>query len=405
MPLRPPAGFISAFFDPLNNPNAPTIGAASAGGTTADVSFTAPANVGGSAISSYSAISTPEGIIGSAASSPVTVSGLTGGTAYTFRVWAINTYGPSAYSAASGSVTPIGTRGLFNPGENSISSSSISYLNLASGGSTSAFGNITLEVNTKANAGASTTRACFYYYTSRIDYVTISTTGNATFFGNNAYSQSDPSSGAVSNSTDMIIAGGYNSGQGPAQSQMSKLTIATTGSSTGIGSLTSARYGIAGLSSPTRGVFSGGQNSTVGNVMDYVTIATAGGATSFGTLLGYSTWLGACSSATRGVIGGGYSNTPINVIQYITIATTGNATDFGDLTAGCYGVAATSSSTLGIFAGGDPVGGGGRVATISQITIASTGNSSSFGSFSTGGTQPGASQFIGATSNGYGGVQ
>ena len=75
MPLRPPAGFISAFFDPLRNPDAPTIGTASAGGTTADVSFTAPANVGGSAISSYSAISTPEGIIGSAASSPVTVSG------------------------------------------------------------------------------------------------------------------------------------------------------------------------------------------------------------------------------------------------------------------------------------------------------------------------------------------
>jgi len=28
MPLRPPAGFISAFYDPLKNPNAPTIGVA-----------------------------------------------------------------------------------------------------------------------------------------------------------------------------------------------------------------------------------------------------------------------------------------------------------------------------------------------------------------------------------------
>lgn len=106
MPLRPPAGFISAFYDPLNNPNAPTIGTATAGDASASVTFTAPANVGGSAISAYGALSTPGALTGSAASSPVTVSGLSNGTAYTFAVWAINTYGPSAFSAASGSVTP-----------------------------------------------------------------------------------------------------------------------------------------------------------------------------------------------------------------------------------------------------------------------------------------------------------
>jgi hypothetical protein len=38
--------------------------------------------------------------------SPVTVTGLTNGTNYTFTVWALNSFGPSAYSAASGSVTP-----------------------------------------------------------------------------------------------------------------------------------------------------------------------------------------------------------------------------------------------------------------------------------------------------------
>ena len=58
MPLRPPAGFISAFYDPLNNPNAPTIGTATPGDVSASVAFTAPSNVGGSAISSYSALST-----------------------------------------------------------------------------------------------------------------------------------------------------------------------------------------------------------------------------------------------------------------------------------------------------------------------------------------------------------
>ena len=91
MPLRPPAGFISAFYDPLNNPNAPTIGTATAGDESASVAFTAPANVGGSAISSYSALSTPGGVVASAASSPISVTGLSNGTAYTFAVWATNT--------------------------------------------------------------------------------------------------------------------------------------------------------------------------------------------------------------------------------------------------------------------------------------------------------------------------
>jgi hypothetical protein len=104
--MRYPAGFISAFYNPLKNPDAPTIGTATGGNASASVTFTAPANVGGSAITSYIVISTPSGITGTAASSPITVSGLTNGTAYTFKVFANNSYGPSVLSAASNSVTP-----------------------------------------------------------------------------------------------------------------------------------------------------------------------------------------------------------------------------------------------------------------------------------------------------------
>jgi len=104
--MRYPAGFISAFYNPLKNPDAPTIGTATGGNTTASVAFTAPSNVGGSAITLYTAISTPSGFTGTAASSPITVSGLTNGTAYTFKVFATNSYGNSVLSAASNSVTP-----------------------------------------------------------------------------------------------------------------------------------------------------------------------------------------------------------------------------------------------------------------------------------------------------------
>ena len=107
MSKRYQGGILGVGFNPLQAPNAPTIGTATVlSGTSVSVAFTAPANVGGSAITSYVVQSTPGGINATGASSPITVSGLTVDTAYTFRVTALNSYGPSPASAASNSVTP-----------------------------------------------------------------------------------------------------------------------------------------------------------------------------------------------------------------------------------------------------------------------------------------------------------
>ena len=109
------AGFISAFYNPFKVPNAPTSVSATAADASATVSFTAPADVGGGAITSYGVQSTPGQIQATGATSPIAVTGLTNGTPYTFNVWALNSYGPSPFSAASGSVTPLDTsnRALF----------------------------------------------------------------------------------------------------------------------------------------------------------------------------------------------------------------------------------------------------------------------------------------------------
>ncbi len=87
-------------------PGAPTIGAAVADNGQATISFTAPAYTGGSAITGYTVTSTPGGLTGTGSASPITVTGLTNGTAYTFTVVATNSAGNSAASAASNSVTP-----------------------------------------------------------------------------------------------------------------------------------------------------------------------------------------------------------------------------------------------------------------------------------------------------------
>jgi hypothetical protein len=99
-------------------PNAPTIGTATVCATTASVAFTAPACNGGSAITSYTATSCPGSITGTGASSPVSVSGLSSGTSYTFKVKATNAIGTGPCSSASNSVIPqvIGSAAYTTPG-------------------------------------------------------------------------------------------------------------------------------------------------------------------------------------------------------------------------------------------------------------------------------------------------
>jgi YVTN family beta-propeller protein len=90
---------------PSTVPGAPTIGTATAGDGQASVSFTAAAS-NGSPISSYTVTSSPGGITVASAGSPIVVTGLTNGTAYTFTVFANNANGSGPPSAASNSVTP-----------------------------------------------------------------------------------------------------------------------------------------------------------------------------------------------------------------------------------------------------------------------------------------------------------
>ncbi|WP_345866445.1 Ig-like domain-containing protein [Shewanella algae] len=103
-------------------PGAPTSVNAVASDASATVSFSAPASTGGAAISSYTVTSSPGGFTASGTGSPLTVSGLSNGTDYSFTVSASNTAGTGPASSPSNTVTPKASQSISfsNPGAQSF---------------------------------------------------------------------------------------------------------------------------------------------------------------------------------------------------------------------------------------------------------------------------------------------
>ena len=102
-----PASAPSAAVTPATVPGVPTGVIAVAANTSASVSWTAPADSGGLAISSYTVTAAPGGrTCATTGALSCTVTGLANGTSYTFTVRAANDVGPGPASDPSSAVTP-----------------------------------------------------------------------------------------------------------------------------------------------------------------------------------------------------------------------------------------------------------------------------------------------------------
>ena len=338
--------------------------------------------------------------------SPVTVTGLTNGTSYTFSVWAINAFGYSAPSDASGSVTPVSpfaaATAYFMGG--SGSNVTIDYVNIQTTGNAIDFGDLAQGKDFLAVSSSSTRAIITGFETSGatandIDKLDLTTTGNSADFGE-LTQNSQWGGGAVSNGTRGVHKIGYGNSVTLVNS-IEYVTIASDGNGTDFGDSTITVYAACGqcMNSTTRGLFAGGGTSSnvKQNVIEYITIASTGNATDFGDLTQTTIGSGGASNSTRAVIVGGdrsgasYSN----VMDYVTIASTGNASDFGDLTVGRRYPAASADSTRLLIGGGDA---GSDLNNITKITIATTGNDSSFGDLTV------ARKGLSAASNSHGGL-
>ena len=299
--------------------------------------------------------------------------------------------GVTTFSGTSGMQLPVGPteyrggrgRGVFAGGYNPGGKNTMEYIEIATTGNATDFGDLNKNSSNAAAFGSSTKGIfCGGYYapsanTDVIQYVTFSSRGGASFFGN-LISPAINNIGFSNNIT------GFSAGRGgtPKLSTIEMITISTHGHASDFGDMTQAVGNGAACASPTRGVMAGGElaSNTFSRKMDYITMATKGDAKEFGELtLTVGRDPGGMSNSTRGLFGGGRTSPAAaisDVIDYVTIATTGNATDFGNLLAATSFIRGCSSQTRAVWGGGQAPG---AQNVMQYVTISTTGNAIDFG--------------------------
>ena len=301
----------------------------------------------------------------------------------------------------TGSNTGLGTRGIFTSRSTSsgVYANTVDFITISTLGNAQDFGDAigsgaygaTTSDSTRGLLGGGHPNS---NGSDTIQFFTIASLGDATDFGN-LTSARWLMGGGCSDSTRAIFTGGSTAGSpNPVVNTLDYITMASGGDAVDFGDQTTGRRMQASVNSSTRGVWAGGYSPFDGtNLIDFVTISSTGDALDFGDLTRAGReGAGVCNS-TRGVFMGGGTSGNRNIIDFITIATTGNAVDFGDLLAGRRSHGCASSSTRGVAGGAYPNTNG-----IEFITILTTGNSLDFGDLTASGHN------VGGTSNGHGGL-
>ena len=170
------------------------------------------------------------------------------------------------------------TMGGYNSNPSYAGTNSITKIEINHLGNNQDFGDMVGSASWFLAACASPTRAVFGNTSTSLQYVTISTLGNASIFG----------------------------GWGTSPS--------------------SIRYGAH--SNAVRGIFSG---TNPDGTCYYVNIASLGEAIEFGEMSDARNYSEMSGSSTRAVIAGGYDSSAKNTMDYCQIMSTGDFTDFGDL--------------------------------------------------------------------------
>ena len=235
-------------------------------------------------------------------------------------------------------------------------------------------------------------------YTTRIDFVTINSTGNASDFGdltgNSGYMS------ACQNKTKAFFIGGATGGNSSKNNVATDvITMATTGNAQEFGNLTQMTRMGASATDGRSGFTLGGANPSYNNVIQRFDMSSLGNMVDYSDLnVSKGDNKGGCGShdgidfdgihpqrpsvtympgAGRIISNGG--NAPDGgQMEFITISTLGNGVDFGDSAGGntrAY-CGATGNATRVMFMGGDTPS---KTDLVDAVETASRGNSFDFG--------------------------
>jgi|TARA_B100000035_G_scaffold149716_1_gene127585 hypothetical protein len=228
------------------------------------------------------------------------------------------------------------TRGVWAGGQSDPSNlhNSMQYVTISSTGNADDFGDLNL-IRQNSTGASNSTRGLWLggqnpsaptspvTVLNAIEMITIQSTGNTQDFGD--LTEAVQANRSCASPTRALRFGGSTSGASGGRVQtIDYVTISTTGNAVAFGDLEAAAWFQGACSNSTRCIHFGNNPAT--NVIDFVTLATLGNAQDFGFLSETFQNCSAVSSSTRAVMADGGQAT----MEYVTIATTGNSQDFGN---------------------------------------------------------------------------
>ena len=211
-------------------------------------------------------------------------------------------------AVGSNGVLSSSTRGLFMHGSTPGNTNVIDYVEIATVGNALDFGDCTFLTGEKSCNVCSPIRGITMgggtsNTTQRaIEFVNIASKGNTVRFGEQQTARREGA--GCSNSIRGVMGGGSMLGSPwPNSKAIEFITMASEGNATYFGDLSQEKSSNTGMANQVRGVFAGGYTPTYLNVMEYVTIASTGSAQDFGDMTHPGLYAAALSDCHGGLGG------------------------------------------------------------------------------------------------------
>ena len=194
-----------------------------------------------------------------------------------------------------------------------VNKNTIEFVTMASTGNGNDFGDLSTTTRNFCAAASNTRGIILLGQTNPlpganvIEFITLSTLGNSQNFGEVTTLEKSGAAAVASSTRACFMAGtGTTSNGSHVSNVIDFVTISTLGNAQDFGDTTVAVSALAGASNSTRGLHAGGRTGTpaaeaLQNVIGFITIASTGNSQDFGDLVTPTRYLAGCSDSHGGI--------------------------------------------------------------------------------------------------------